>query len=77
MVRAVESSLVVLNVLTSPNVPKQLYLEEVIERIIRLVKFHLQNNIFPEYDPVYRDPDSKGKFNFYSFLSMTMETYLV
>ena len=52
----------VLNVLTAEDVPKQLYLEEAIERIIRLVKFHLTNTIFPEYDPVYRDPEStKGK----------------
>ncbi|XP_032230599.2 nipped-B-like protein B isoform X2 [Nematostella vectensis] len=59
IIRSVESSLVVLNILTSPNIPKQLYLEEVMDRIIRLIKFHLQNNIFPEYDPVYRDPDAK------------------
>lgn len=57
MVRAVESSLVVLNVLTSPSMPKQLYLEEVINRVISLTKFELKNNIYPEYDPLYREGD--------------------
>ena len=60
MLRSVEASLVVLNVLTSPSMPKLLYLEEVMDRIIRLTKIQLQNTIFPEYDLVYRDPDMKG-----------------
>lgn len=64
MVRAVESSLVVLIILTSPAMPKQLYLEEVINRVISLTKFQLKNNIFPEYDPIYRESDPNGeKFN--------------
>lgn len=57
MVRAVESSLVVLIILTSPSVPKQLFLEEVIDRVISLTKYQLKNNIFPEYDPLYRESD--------------------
>ena len=61
MIRAVEASLVALNVLTAPQMPKRVYLEEVMDRIIRLIKFQLQNTIFPEYDPIYRvEPDSKG-----------------
>lgn len=61
MVRAVESSLVVLIILTSPAMPKQLYLEEVINRVIALTKFQLKNNIFPEYDPIYRESDPNGE----------------
>lgn len=61
MVRAVEASLVVLIILTSPAMPKQLYLEEVIDRVISLTKFQLKNNIFPEYDPLYRESDPNGK----------------
>ena len=61
MIRAVEASLVALNVLTAPQMPKRVYLEEVMDRIIRLIKFQLQNTIFPEYDPIYRvESDSKG-----------------
>lgn len=66
MVRAVESSLVVLIVLTSPSMPKQLFLEEVIDRVISLAKFELKNNIYPEYDPLYRETDSNGKNNYKS-----------
>ena len=61
MVRAVESSLVVLFILTSPSMPKQLYLEEVIDRVIFLTKYQLKNNIFPEYDPLYKESDPNGK----------------
>ena len=68
MVRAVESSLVVLIVLTSPSMPKQLYLEEVINRVISLTKFELKNNIYPEYDPLYREGDPNGKNNNNSFI---------
>lgn len=57
MVRAVEASLVVLIVLTSPAMSKQLYLEEVINRVISLAKYQLKTNIFPEYDPLYRESD--------------------
>ena len=61
MVRAVESSLVVLIILTSPSMPKQLYLEEVIARVISFTKYQLRSNIFPEYDPIYRESDPNGK----------------
>ena len=56
-----DSALTALNLMTSKDMPKQVYLEDVIERIILFGKFHLQNTIFPEYDPVYKiDPKSKG-----------------
>ena len=61
MVRAVESSLVVLFILTSPSMSKQLYLEEVIDRVISLTEYQLKNNIFPEYDPLYKESDPNGK----------------
>lgn len=61
MVRAVEASLVVLIVLTSPAMSKQLYLEEVINRVISLAKYQLKTNIFPEYDPLYRESDPNGE----------------
>ena len=91
MIRAVESSLVVLIILTSPSVPKQLYLEEVIDRVISLTKFQLKNNIFPEFDPLYRESDPNGNkklyslsilkmsklFNFYIFLLLIIFCWLM
>ena len=42
--------------------PKQVYLEDVIERTVMMAKTQLLNTIFPEFDPVYRiDPKSKRK----------------
>lgn len=58
--QAVDASLVCLHIMTSSNMPKTIYLEDVIDRIIQFVKFQLQNTIYPSYDPVYRI-DSRNK----------------
>uniref|UniRef100_A0ABD2WUA4 Nipped-B protein n=2 Tax=Trichogramma kaykai TaxID=54128 RepID=A0ABD2WUA4_9HYME len=58
--QAVDASLVCLHIMTSSNMPKAIYLEDVIDRIILFVKFQLQNTIYPSYDPVYR-VESKSK----------------
>lgn len=34
--------------------PTQVYLEESIDQVISHTGYHLQNNIYPEFDPVYR-----------------------
>ncbi|KFW91079.1 Nipped-B-like, partial [Phalacrocorax carbo] len=50
-----------INIMTSPNMPKAVYIEDVIERVIQYTKFHLQNTLYPQYDPVYRlDPHGGG-----------------
>ncbi|BES94983.1 unnamed protein product [Nesidiocoris tenuis] len=54
VMRAVDASLTALYILTSPNMHKQVYLEDVIDRIIIFTKFQLHNTIYPAYDPVYR-----------------------
>lgn len=54
---AVDASLTALYIMTSPNMPKQVYLEDIIERLVMMVKVHTQNTVFPEFDPVYKvDP---------------------
>lgn len=58
--RAVDASLTALYIMTSHNMPKHVYLEDVIDRIVLFMKFQLQNTIYPSYDPVYRI-DSKNK----------------
>ncbi|XP_014208560.1 nipped-B-like protein [Copidosoma floridanum] len=58
--QAVDASLVCLHIMTSSNMPKTIFLEDVIDRIIQFIKFQLQNTIFPSYDPVYRI-DSRNK----------------
>lgn len=63
VLRACEASLVILHITTAPGMPKQVYMEEVIEHLVSFCRFQLENTIYPEYDPVYRvDPDSKCKF---------------
>lgn len=58
--RAVEASLIALHIMTSSNMPKTVYLEDVIDRIVLFMKFQLQNTIYPSFDPVYKI-DTKNK----------------
>lgn len=50
-----------LYIMTSKAMPKEVFIEDVIERIVMMAKIQLQNTIFPEFDPVYRVDPSKGK----------------
>nr|XP_055063952.1 nipped-B-like protein B isoform X3 [Misgurnus anguillicaudatus] len=52
--KSADSCLMALNIMTSPRMPKAVYIEDVIERILQYTKFHLQNTLYPQYDPVYR-----------------------
>lgn len=57
---AADAALCCLYIMTSPNMPKRVYLEDVIDRVILFIKFQLLNTIFPHYDAVYRvDPKKK------------------
>ena len=59
---AVDAAQTALSIMTAPSMPKQVYLEDVIERTVMMTKTQLINTIFPEFDPVYRiDPKSKRK----------------
>lgn len=58
--RAVDASLIALHIMTSCNMPKTVYLEDVIDRIVLFMKFQLQNTIYPSFDPVYK-VDTKNK----------------
>ncbi|OWF42149.1 nipped-B-like protein B isoform X2 [Mizuhopecten yessoensis] len=61
VMRSMDSSLTALYIMTSKEMPKHVYLEDVIERIILFGKFQLQNTVYPEYDPVYKvDPKKDG-----------------
>ena len=39
--------------------PQNVRLEESIEQVISMTKFHLDNNVYPQFDPVYR-AENKG-----------------
>ncbi|KAK2582564.1 hypothetical protein KPH14_004854 [Odynerus spinipes] len=63
--RAVDASLISLHIMTSSNMPKTVYLEDVIDRIVLFMKFQLQNTIYPSFDPVYKI-DTKNKTDSYN-----------
>uniref|UniRef100_A0A3Q1ETJ2 Nipped-B protein n=1 Tax=Acanthochromis polyacanthus TaxID=80966 RepID=A0A3Q1ETJ2_9TELE len=52
--KSADACLTALNIMTSPHMPKAVYIEDVIERVLQYTKFHLQNSLYPQYDPVYR-----------------------
>ncbi|MEE6458027.1 hypothetical protein FKM82_000154 [Ascaphus truei] len=52
--KSADACLTTINIMTSPSMPKAVYIEDVIERVIQYTKFHLQNTLYPQYDPVYR-----------------------
>ena len=61
--RAADSSLTVLHVLTSKNMAKCVYIDDVIDRVVLFLRFQLTNTIYPSYDPVYKEI-SKSKSGF-------------
>uniref|UniRef100_A0A1I8GDV5 Nipped-B protein n=1 Tax=Macrostomum lignano TaxID=282301 RepID=A0A1I8GDV5_9PLAT len=54
VMRSVESSLTALIIMTSPGMPKQVFVEDVIERAVAVAKFQLNSTVYPEADPAYR-----------------------
>uniref|UniRef100_A0A8D3C1Q0 Nipped-B protein n=1 Tax=Scophthalmus maximus TaxID=52904 RepID=A0A8D3C1Q0_SCOMX len=59
--KSADACLTALNIMTSPHMPKTVYIEDVIERVLQYTKFHLQNSVYPQYDPAYRvDPHGGG-----------------
>ena len=60
IIRGVDSSLTALYILTSANMHKRVYLEDLIERCVQFTKFQLTNTIYPSFDPVYRIDSKKG-----------------
>lgn len=58
--RSADASLTALYIMTSANMPKRVFLEDLIERIVVFAKFQIQNTIYPIFDPVYR-VDSRSK----------------
>jgi len=63
---AVDAGLAALSIMTAPDMPKEVFLEDVIERVVMMTKQQLQNTIFPEFDPVYKvNPNNRGMFHRY------------
>ncbi|CDI96881.1 nipped b protein [Echinococcus multilocularis] len=56
--RSVGASLIALNLMTSKDMPREIYLEDVIEQAVQVTRFQLSNCIYPEYDPAYRIENS-------------------
>lgn len=54
VLRSMDAALAILHINTAPNMPKNVHQEESLEQLLTVARFHLENNIYPEFDPVYR-----------------------
>jgi cohesin loading factor subunit SCC2 len=52
--RALDCSIIALIIMTSPKIPKELIVEDLIEQIVAFTKLNLNQVIYPFYDPVYK-----------------------
>jgi len=60
VITAIDASLTALYIMTSSSMPKEVFIEDVIDKVVRMTKMQLYNAIYPEFDPVYRvDPHNK------------------
>lgn len=61
ILRSADAALIILHIITAPNIPKKVYMEESVDQVMALTKFHLGNNVYPQFDPVYR-AENKGTY---------------
>ena len=73
--RSMDAALTAIYIMTSPKMPKQVFLDDVMERIIMFGKFQLTNTIYPEFDPVYRI-HGKNKGNIYEIVTLIVKDKL-
>ena len=75
---AVDAGLAALSIMTAPDMPKEVFLEDVIERVVMMTKQQLQNTIFPEFDPVYKvNPKNKGTCDIILFESLKLTHHCI
>jgi len=53
--RAADVALCAMYIMTSKNMNKRVYIDDVIDKIVLYCRFQLQNTIYPSYDPVYKE----------------------
>ncbi|KAI1712006.1 HEAT repeat associated with sister chromatid cohesion domain-containing protein [Ditylenchus destructor] len=59
LIRSIDAACTVLTIMTSPKMPKQVLLEDAIERSIQLCKQYLQNIVYPAVDSSLKISKSK------------------
>ncbi|KAK0139474.1 Nipped-B-like protein [Merluccius polli] len=55
-----DACLTALHVMTSRLMPKAVYIEDVIERVLQYTRFHLQATVYPHYDRTYTEEPRGG-----------------
>jgi cohesin loading factor subunit SCC2 len=58
--RAAECALCAMYIMTSKNMNKRVYIDDVIDKVAMFLRFQLQNTIYPSFDPVYKELSKVG-----------------
>eukprot|EP00090_Calanus_glacialis_P019633 TRINITY_DN3012_c0_g1_i1.p1 TRINITY_DN3012_c0_g1~~TRINITY_DN3012_c0_g1_i1.p1 ORF type:complete len:2150 (+),score=766.00 TRINITY_DN3012_c0_g1_i1:196-6645(+) len=53
--RAADCAICAMNIMTSHNMNKRVYVDDVIDRIAQFIRYQLQKTIYPSFDPVYKE----------------------
>jgi hypothetical protein len=53
--RAADCAICAMNIMTSHNMNKRVYLDDVIDRIAQFIRYQLQKTIYPSFDPVCKE----------------------
>lgn len=79
---ATESSLITLYIMTSKEMPKNVYIEDLIDHIVQFAQYQLQNTIYPTLDATHRIENntvnkqkSKTFFLFFFFFAYLLFDY--
>ncbi len=75
VMRAAECALCAMNIMTSKNMNKRVYIDDVIDKVAMFVRYQLQNTIYPSFDPVYKEISKVSClfFRIFSFLSVIIK----
>ena len=54
ILRGLDAALIILHIGTAPKVSQQVHQDEVYEQVVTMCRFHLETNVYPEFDPIYK-----------------------
>ena len=80
ILRGLDAALVILHIGTAPRVSQQVHQDEAYERVVTLSRFHLETNIYPEFDPIYKAGEYACLLEsplYHTYILMHIHTYYV
>ena len=54
ILRGLDAALIILHIGTSPKISQCVHQDEAYDRVVAISRFHLETNVYPEFDPIYK-----------------------